>query len=465
MTEPNRILGQVALTLAFLPSVLGAGQPPNFVFIIADDLGWGDVGFHGGPVPTPHLDRLAREGLELRRHYVAPVCSPTRAALLTGRYWSRFGVTAPTNARALPWATRTLPRALQEAGYATALVGKWHLGSTPAEGPNRFGFDHAYGSLAGGVGPWNHFYKKGPWSVTWHRDGTLTEEEGHVTDLLADEAVRWIDSRKSEPARPFFLYVPFTAVHLPVKEPDAWLERVPASLRARGDVPWHYAACVMHLDDAVGRIVAALEAGGHRERTLLVFTSDNGGSTASNNDSKYPADGYPEGKLPGRNHPWRGEKGTLHEGGIRVPAVAYWPGTISPGASEAPFPVVDWMPTFGALAGLGPSGDSRWDGLDRSTLLRSGSEPGLEPPLRDRALYWAGPGFRTRAVSVGSWKLIVTTGKPERLELYDLASDPGETVNLAESRPDQVSWLRERLAEAAAADRDAEPDDAPDLRR
>src|SRR5687767_9211681 len=139
-----------------------AAPPPNLVFIMADDLGWADVEFHGGNAPTPNLDKLAAEGLELAQHYVAPVCSPTRTGLLTGRCWSRFGVTNPQNERALPWDTLTLPRALQAAGYETCLAGKWHLGSKPEWGPNRFGFNHSYGSLAGGVGPWDHHYKQGP---------------------------------------------------------------------------------------------------------------------------------------------------------------------------------------------------------------------------------------------------------------------------------------------------------------
>ncbi|MBM4077283.1 MAG: arylsulfatase, partial [Planctomycetes bacterium] len=143
-------------------------QKPNIVFIMADDLGWGDVGFHGGNAPTPNLDRLVRNGLELTQHYVAPVCSPTRTGLMTGRCWSRFNVTNPQNERALPWDTVTLPRALKVAGYETCLTGKWHLGSLPEQGPNHFGFDHSYGSLAGGVSPWNHRYKQGPFSQTWH---------------------------------------------------------------------------------------------------------------------------------------------------------------------------------------------------------------------------------------------------------------------------------------------------------
>ncbi len=272
---------------------------------MADDLGWADVAFHGGNTPTPHLDRMARAGLELSQHYVAPVCSPTRTGLMTGRCWSRFGVTTPQNELALPPDTVTVARALKSVGYATCLTGKWHLGSLPQWGPNHFGFDHSYGSLAGGVSPWNHRYKKGPFTYTWHRNEQLLEESGHVTDLICNEAVQWIESRGDEP---FFLYVPFTAVHLPVKEPEQWVRRVPAGIE--GDVPRHYAACVMHLDDAVGQIIAALEKRGRRENTLLVFTSDNGGSTAENNDLKYPDDNCPNGKLPGNNLPLRGAKAT-----------------------------------------------------------------------------------------------------------------------------------------------------------
>jgi arylsulfatase A-like enzyme len=369
---------------------------PNVVFIIADDLGWADVAFHGGNAPTPHLDRLAGEGLELTQHYVAPVCSPTRTGLMTGRYWSRFGVTSPQNERALPWDTQTLPRLLKSAGYETCLTGKWHLGSKPEWGPNHFGFDHSYGSLAGGVGPWNHFYKQGPFSTTWHRNEKLIEEQGHVTDLIAQEAIDWLAERKE---KPFFLYVPFTAVHLPVKERDEWLKRVPAEFE--GNVPRHYAACVMHLDDAVGRLVAALEKGVRRENTLVIFTSDNGGSTAGNNDQKYPADDYPEGKLPGNNAPLRGQKGDLYEGGIRVPTIASWPGKLKPGKLTAPLHIVDWAPTLCALADCPPQPSPSWDGMNIWPLLSGAAE--AEP----RLLYWTAPGFRASAVRAGGWKPIV----------------------------------------------------------
>jgi arylsulfatase A-like enzyme len=228
------------LALVFIALSARAAEPPNIVFIIADDFGWADVAFHGGNAPTPNLDRLAADGVELTQHYVYPVCSPTRAALLSGRYATRFGVTSPQNPRAFRWDTVTLANALKSVGYDTALCGKWHLGSKPEWGPQKFGFDHSYGSFAGGVGPWDHRYKEGEFSQTWHRNAQLIEEKGHVTDLIAREAVQWIESRTT---KPFFLYVPFTAVHLPVKEPDEWLAKVPASIT--GNVPRQYAACII----------------------------------------------------------------------------------------------------------------------------------------------------------------------------------------------------------------------------
>lgn len=427
---------------AFFLSLIAAGaamSAPNFLVIVADDLGWADVSFHGGKVPTPNLDKLAREGVELDQHYVAPVCSPTRTALLSGRYWSRFGVTTPQNERAYPWDTVTLPRALKSVGYETALTGKWHLGSKPEEGPLKFGFDHGYGSLAGGVGPWNHFYKQGPFSVTWHRNDELIEETGHVTDLITSEAVQWLAARGE---KPFFLYVPFTAVHLPVKEPEEWLRRVPEAIT--GEVPRHYAACIMHLDDAVGRLVSAVERAGKRESTLILFTSDNGGSQAGNADSKYPADDYPNGKLTGNNAPLRGNKGDLYEGGIRVTAFANWPGTLKPAKLTAPIHVADWMPTLCGLAGYETKASLHWDGMDVWPVLNGNRK------AESRGLYWAGVGFRAMAVRDGDWKLIVPQkGEPE---LFDLASDPNETTDLAAKMPDKVTALKALLATVSKGD-------------
>jgi arylsulfatase A-like enzyme len=427
-----------------------ADTQPNVVFIMADDLGWADVDFHGGNAPTPHLAQLAAAGLELTQHYVAPVCSPTRAGLLTGRCWSRFGVVNPQNEQALPMGTTTLASALRSVGYATCLTGKWHLGSLPKWGPNHFGFEHSYGSLAGGVSPWNHFYKQGPYSTTWHRNETLLEETGHVTDLIANEAIQWLQARD---AQPFFLYVPFTAVHLPVKEPEKWVAQVPATIQ--GDVARHYAASIMHLDDAVGKILAALTAAGKRDNTIVVFTSDNGGSTAENNDLKYPDDNCPTGPLLGNNAPWRGQKATLYEGGIRVPTIVHWPGKIDATSShngqlDSPLQITDWMPTLCELAGYQSPQPLQWDGMSLARHLIH------QEPLKDRVLYSVGPSWQARALRSGPWKLIVFgDGAGRRAELYNLHTDPTETQNQAESYPAQLSSMMTLLEQQQASDRDA----------
>lgn len=435
----------ITCLLLFTTWLQAAASKPNFVFIIADDLGWADVAFHGGNAPTPHLDKLVREGMELTHHYVAPVCSPTRTGLMTGRCWSRFGVTTPQSQRALPWDTMTLPRALKSVGYETCITGKWHLGSKPDWGPNHFGFDHSYGSLGGGVGPWDHHYKKGEFTETWHRNEKLLTETGHVTDLISKEACEWLEARKNAP---FFLYVPFTAVHLPIKEPAEWLAKVPVGIQ--GDVARHYAACVMHLDAAVGQIVATLEKIGQRDKTLLIFTSDNGGSTAENNGQAYPPDDYPAGPLPGNNKPLRNEKGSVYEGGTRVPCIASWPGTLKSGKHESPVQIIDWMPTFSALAGFKPEKDLKWDGMNLWPQVAEGAEPST------RTLYTVAPGFKSCSLRHDPWKLVVHgSGDKAKFELYEIFTDPNETTNLAAQKPDQLAAMKERLADMARTDRDA----------
>ncbi len=447
----QRLLSTVCaiVSLLFGRSSLAEEQAdkPNIVFIMADDLGWADVAFHGGNAPTPNLDALASQGLELTQHYVAPVCSPTRAGLLTGRCWSRWGVVNPQNEQAFPRGTTTLASALASVGYATCLTGKWHLGSLPEWGPNHFGFEHAYGSLAGGVSPWNHFYKQGPYSRTWHRNETLLDETGHVTDLITSAAVDWIHSRGTDP---FFLYVPFTAVHLPVKEPKEWLAKVPTQIQ--GEVPRHYAASIMHVDDAVGKILQALEKKGKRNNTLVVFTSDNGGSTAENNDLKYPDDHCPAGDLPGNNRPLRGQKAMLYEGGIKVPTIVHWPGKIdaaktSTGKLDSALQIIDWMPTFCELAGFQSPQSLNWDGLSLTRHLIDNQ------PLEDRALYWVGPNWKASCVRWREWKLIAFgEGNQRRLELYDLREDPTEKNDLSKSNAQQLKTMMERLEQFQAQD-------------
>jgi arylsulfatase A-like enzyme len=214
---------------------------------------------------------------------------------------------------------------------------------------------------------------------------------------------------------------------------------------------------VMHLDDAVGRILAVLAKQGRRENTLVVFTSDNGGSTVENNDLQYPDDHCPDGKLTGNNTPWRGQKGTLYEGGTRVPAVVSYPGRVKPGKVASPVHIIDWMPTLAAIAGYRPDRDLKWDGIDITSLLTG------HTPLPDRPLYAVAPAWRSRSLRFGDWKLIEHVEKPAaRVELFDLAADAFEARNLAESRPDLVRKLSQLMETSSARDRDAVAKDPAD---
>jgi len=450
-----RILITLIIVWGLLMAPVGFAQTkqPNIVLFLADDLGWADVPWHGSPYQMPHLAKLAQGGLRLESHYVHPMCSPTRAALMTGRYASRFGVTAAQNPRALPWNTLTLARALKTAGYDTAITGKWHLGSEPEEGPQKFGFDHGYGSLAGGTGPMDHRYKEGEFSQTWHRNGKLIEEEGHVTDLIAREAVQWLEARGE---KPFFLYVPFTAIHVPMIEPEKWL-KANAQLTEPGQRL--RAACATHMDDAVGQILAVLDKKKVRDNTLVLFFGDNGAHGPSDNQGgAYPGK-YEDVQVGNDNLPWRGHKSGVYEGGIRTPGLACWPGKLAVGETSIPMHAIDWMPTLCTLAGAKVGGDLKWDGVDLWPML---TNPSKVPPAR--TLYTAAPSFRAQAVRHGDWKLIVTAsngkkGTKGQEELFNLATDPGEKENLTAKKPEVLKEMKERLAEISKADRDAVAND------
>ena len=430
--------------LVTLASV-AAAQKPNILVIVADDLGWADVGYHGSKIPTPNIDKLCRSGIELNWHYVSPVCTPTRIGLLTGRYWSRFGNTGPNNERCLPWGTETLASALRKVGYDTCITGKWHLGSMPEWGPRQFGFNHSHGSLAGGVNPNNHLYKTGSFSKTWHRNDKLIAEDGHATDLIAREAIRYIKIKRNEP---FFVYVPFTAVHTPFVEPAKYMQAckdVPDDRRA-------FAACLVHLDEMIGDIIKAVEDIGERENTLVLFFSDNGGQNPKSDDStRYPHT-KKSCKFKGMNTPLRGWKAGTYEGGIRTPAFVTWPGTLGPGKSDALLSVTDWMPTLTKLAGYKSGKKLNWDGRDIWPILT-----GKRTDNPERALYCKGPSGRTRAVIQDGWKLI-HTAKGDKYELYHLDDDPEESRDLFHSEPDEVAKLKAVLNRLKKADDDAKPD-------
>ena len=442
--ERSAIITACVLACMGSSKTVGTSRP-NILLIVSDDQGWADVGYHGSPIKTPNLDRLAREGVELDQHYVAPMCTPTRAALLTGRYWSRFGCTTPKNERVLPWKTWTLARALKQAEYTTHITGKWHLGSKPEWGPKKFGFDHSYGSLAGGVNPVNHLYKRGPFSRTWHRNDRLINEEGHVTDLIGAEAVKLIEADRTGP---FFIYVPFTAVHTPFDEPQAWLDGAAHIEPDRRQ----YAACTQHMDAMIGKMVAALERTGQRENTLIIFFSDNGG-TNGDDSNRYP-DTKPKGKIRGLNTPLRGWKTQVYEGGIRVPAFVNWPKKLKPAKVSTPVHVIDWMPTLCGLLGIPEAEGAKWDGKNIWPVLK-GEE---NPALVNRELYCQGVHRRSAALRQGNWKMAVHRRKgTDKVELFDLAANPNEKNDLSAGQSERAASMLKALADQESRDNDAVP--------
>ena len=410
---------------------------PNIVFILADDLGYGDVGFNGGKdIKTPNLDALAASGARLTHHYVQPVCSPTRAALLTGRYPMRhglqIGVVRPFAQYGLPLEERTLPQALKEASYATALIGKWHLGHFQrAYLPTSRGFDRQYGHYNGMIDYFTHFRESG---FDWHRDDKAAYDEGYSTHLLAREAVRFI--REASAARPFFLDVSFNAVHAPLQVPDEYKAPYAHLQEPRRT----YAGMLAAMDEAVGQIVAAIKDKGILANTLIVFSSDNGG---------------PQPGVVTDNGHLRAGKATLYEGGVRAAAFATWSGRIKAGTTvDAPMHIVDWYPTVLKLAGAPSAQNQAIDGLDIWPSLTAG-----RPSPHTEILLNTTP--RHGAIRVGSWKLVLNghlaasemleiekggtapTG-PETVELFNLTEDPSEKTNLAAGHPEKVKELRAR---------------------
>jgi len=443
-----RHLGLIAFLLLATPVVLSAvdhQQPgrPNILFIVADDLGWSDVGWHGGFSRTPNMDQLVREGIELDQHYVQPVCTPTRTALMSGRYPGRFGphALAPSNLRAMPLGTVTMAAALKSVGYHTYQSGKWHLGARSEWGPTGFGFDHGYGTLTGAADPWTHKYRQGPYEDTWHRDGKLLHEAGNATELIAAEALRRIEEKQS----PWFVYVPFHAVHTPVDAPAEFKRLYEGSKfhddPEKQDSRLRMAAMVSQLDAKIGQFVAALQKTGQRDNTLIVFTSDNGGIESLQNAYVGEVGHSP---LNSENDPLRGQKAQLYEGGIRVCAFANWPGKLTPRKHTSPMYVADWFPTLASLVGYEPKSDLRWDGVNQWPALTGMGSNEQEV----RTIYVAMSGGRM--LRRGDWKLIaMNQGRPQ---LFNLAADPYEKRDLADAEPERVAELQKLLAAERAKD-------------
>jgi arylsulfatase A-like enzyme len=393
---------------------------PNFLLILTDDHGYGDVStYHPADVQTPHIDRLAAEGMLFTRMRAnATVCSPTRAALLTGRYPDRVGV--PGVIRTHPpdsWGwfdpqVPTLADELRKAGYHTALVGKWHLGLESPNLPNERGFDYFHGFLGDMMDSYTTHLRHG--TNYMRRNREVIEPQGHATDLFTQWASEYLRSRAGKP-QPFFLYLAYNAPHFPIEPPARWLEQVRQRAPDLDDKRARNIALIEHLDDGMGRVLAALQAAGLATNTLVVFTSDNGGS-------------LPHGQ---NNAPWRDGKQSHYDGGLRVPFVARWPGTVAAGSrSDYAGLTFDVFPTFLDLAGVPRPGGL--DALSLAGLLRGGPAPAGPRELyfvrREGGLRYGGQSYE--AIIRGDWKLL-RNDPYSPLELYNLQDDPGETTDLA----------------------------------
>ena len=446
--------GIAALTLAGVSAT--AEQRPNVIFIVVDDLGYGELGCYGGKdIPTPHLDSLAASGARFTSGYVtAPFCAASRAALMTGRYQTRFGFEFnPIGAKnaapgiGLPVAEKTVADRLRDAGYTTGLVGKWHLGGTEPSHPQRRGFDEFFGFLHEG-----HYYVTPPWQgvTTWLRrkklpdggqgrwtspDGRTVwsthlgsnepeydtgnpllrssqsvDEKANLTDAFTREACDFIGRHRSQP---FFLYLAYNAVHSPMQGTDEYMKKFSHIEDIQRRI---FAAMLAHLDDSVGKVLAELRESGVEENTLVVFLGDNGGPTE---------------ELTSSNAPLRGGKGDLWDGGIRVPFIVSWKNHITAGRIvDASVASMDATATALEVADAGP-GQKRLDGINLMPLLT-----GKMTEVPERTLYWR--VGQKNALRSGNWKLI-RDGK--EWQLYDLAQDIGETTNLAAKEPASVQQL------------------------
>jgi len=420
-------------TLVICVGMQAQTKKPNIVFLLIDDLGYADCGFNGGKdILTPNIDKLAKEGSILKNHYVQSVCSPTRSALMTGRYPTRTGVynvITPGAPWGLPLNERTLANALKEEGYSTAITGKWHLGEfEKSYQPNARGFDHQYGHFLGALDYFTHVRNN---QIDWYRNGTQLKEEGYSTHLIAKEACSVIE--KHAPSKPLFLYVPFNGVHSPFQVPEQYTEPYPNLEGNRQKLAGMLAA----VDEAVAQIVASLQKTGMLENTLIIFSSDNGGPP------------------PGKNTPLRDFKASIYEGGTRAAAFAHWPGHVPAGKTiDGAMHIIDWYPTLIGLAGGSLKQALPIDGKDVWPMI---TKSGKSPHKAILSVSTRGPS--QAAIRMGDWKLIVADAdesdgatlkkqpkKYEPVSLFNLADDPGESKDLSSAHPERVAKMRKELS-------------------
>ena len=407
-------------------------KPPNILLIMADDLGYGDIGCYGSKtIVTPNLDRLASEGMRFTDfHSNGAVCSPTRAALMTGKYQQRVGIEGVITAAhhrdvGLVLKEVTLAEALKKAGYVTGIFGKWHLGYAERYNPTHQGFDEFKGYVSGNVDYFSHIDQEGYFD--WWRDSILKDDKGYTTDLITQYGIDFIKRHKEEP---FFLYLPYETPHYPYQGRHGKPFRTIGSKRPRNkttppeSIPAIYKEMVEVMDENIGKIIEVLKNAHLTKNTLVFFCSDNGGVK----------------NYGPHNFPLHGWKGQLYEGGHRVPAIAWWPGKIQAGMrSDETIMSMDIFPTFLDLArGTMPKG---LDGISFKKVLFSKGD------LPERCLFWR--FHHVKAIRQGNWKLIVSETKASKnhVELYNLKDDISETKNLAGNNPDLVKRLQKKLDE------------------
>jgi len=409
--------------LAMLATVLCCGslshaaeKPVNLLILYADDLGWGELGCQGSKdIPTPNIDSIAKNGLRCTQGYVAATyCSPSRAGLMTGKYPTRFGheFNSTANKSGLVLEERTIADRFKEKGYATACVGKWHLGNSAPYHPTKRGFDEFFGTLAN-----TPFYH--PTNFIDSRVSPdvqkIEDDDFYTTDAYADRAVDWLDKQRN---KPWFLYLPFNAQHAPLQAPKKYLDRFPNITDEKRQL---FAAMMSAMDDAVGRVLTKIRDMGQENNTLVFFIGDNGGPTQSTTSN---------------NGGLKGFKSTTYEGGPRVPFLIQWKGTLPEGKTyDLPVVNLDVLPT--AWAAVGGSADAlpKIDGVNLLPYLK-----GEKTDRPHETLYWRfGPQW---AIRHGDWKLVVARGGGPKPELYNLGKDPFESKDLADEQPDTVKTLQ-----------------------
>jgi arylsulfatase A-like enzyme len=411
-----------ATLLAPLATHAAAARPPNVVVIISDDQGYADISFnphHPKEVSTPRLDALAREGVWFSQGYITGnVCSPTRAGLLTGRYQQRAGVyTGGDGGSGMALTEKIFPRFLQPAGYTTAAYGKWHLGLTLEQSPVGRGFDEWYGFLGRGAHDYFDLAGQDPENHPMYRNGKVIKDEGYLTTRLTDEAVAFIQRRKTNP---FFVYLAYNAVHSPAQAPAEDIARFKKQFPDITEARAILMAMLHHLDLGIGRVVDTLKQEGVWENTLLFFLTDNGGSRA----------------MSAVNTPLRGFKQQNYEGGIRTPFIVSWPAGFKGGRTIAtPVTSLDILPTALEAAGVAPPADKPLDGRSLLPLLTGKTTRHLD------TFYWSEGGeVGSFAVRSGDWKLVQQRSNT-KAELFDLAKDPAETTDLAPQNAAKVAEL------------------------